>query len=114
MPPTFMVHSGPLMRSCPRARSSSRTLESTRDSSSTAPAVVQPRARRLDRLLQRQAEIDVLHHRLHLGLQDAVAAGRAQRQHRPVVLVTIEGATQTAIGSPCFTRLGLSGFTSAQ
>src|SRR5436190_6952742 len=48
--------------------------------------VGQAAARRLDRLLQRQAEIDVLHEGLRLGLQDAVAARRAERHHRLVVL----------------------------
>ena len=49
------------------------------------PAVPQPRPRRLDGVLQRQPEIDVLHQRLRLGLADAVAARRAERQHRPAV-----------------------------
>ena len=86
MPPTFIVQSGPLVSSWPRSRSSPCTSASTRDFEQHGAAVGEPRARRLDRLLQRQAEIDVLHEGLRLGLQDAVAAGRAERQHRLVVL----------------------------
>src|SRR5947209_6837587 len=41
-----------------------------------ATIVPQPRARRVDRLLQGEAVIDMLHHDLRLRLADAVAAGR--------------------------------------
>ena len=82
MPPTFMVQSSERLRVM--AARFQRGDDIRRDAALDLHElpVPQPRARRLDRILQRQTEIEILHIGLRLGLQDAVAAGRAEREHR--------------------------------
>ena len=45
-----------------------------------APPVPKPGARRIDRVLERQTEIEMLHHHLRLRLADAVASGRPEHE----------------------------------
>ena len=50
-------------------------------------AVPKPGARRVDRGLKFESEIEMMNHGLRLGLQDAVASGGAKREHGLAVLV---------------------------
>ena len=114
IPPTAVDHGAIASAACPRSVSAAIVSAENAPLNLHASAIPQTRARGVDRVLDAEAEIDVLDQRLHLRLADAVTAGRTESQHRSALRVAMLGANGSASGAPGRNAFGPRSSTSPQ